>query len=1384
MITHSRSQRLCLVIALVTGGLLLTSAQLPAQQSVETDEFSETVQQLLLDLHPEMGITTPYPDLPPRDNVYRTQGPIWGAYDPPGASLLLMFMRRRLTPGQVPVVYNVGQDEVQTYQATMAGTVLVTMGPHVDAPFPVELTGPVETIALDKADQTTGTFSTEIVSMNLSGDVALPEGNMPILVRESPTLASSGQTDITDLGDGTYHIDSFFDVFTELSVDGGASWNPTLSIGLEDLAPPPELVAVVGASTWEVTFENDFGKAIDDNSNGLDEVETQIVAMTLTGNSSLGPVQVAVRGVDPPYSSTGQIEELVDNNPSILDVDPFAPGDAHSFFDVWEQISITGATLVTEAPLPVETTINDKPPASGERFVTPCVMELELVDSETSIGSGMFVLHKFYQPAPTIEYDQFDQTMAVVILQGGPLGQDPVPVVMSGPSEVHVYFEGPTDGDAIDDDMNGLDEVPAQLVSMTLSNGTAQLGIRSPSKSPFAASVGFIEEQVNGTPGLLELAPFAAGTADSFFDVYFEITVPSVGTLHNETAVRMEAEIEEKPPLDRYRFTAPSESDAPMLYLDNGTPTGIRVLSVIHATTAIETDTYAKTVQQLLLQVGYSGVETDDPTLPPTNAVITHTSDVYGTYAGPGLSLILSGARQRVLAPPQIETIGDDEMQTFDTGLCGTLTPTDGTYAGERLPMYLTGPVQTIASLKALSTTGTFDTEIVAMSLSGEATLPDGGSLPVLVRESPTLASSGQTTISDLGGGLYHIDSFFDVFTELSVDGGNSWISASEVVRVTTVPPPELVPLVGPAMVAVLFEGVTEGDAADDSGNSRDEVETEIVSLNLLGYSPQFGPVMEKTRPFTPTLGEIEEQTDNTPGTLDVDPFAPGNASSFFDLWAEITLSGTRRYTLVPLTIVTVINHKPPKNGERYITTATPEAELVDAVSGNPSGVIVVGKTFQPSPTTEHDVYTNAQGSIILNGGPFSVPTGFDLSGSAQVDVFFEGPVEGDAIDDDYNGVDEVVTELVSLDLTGGGMSLRLRDSQASPFTKNLGFLADAVNNTPGKLDVQPFKPGSVDSFFDVFFEIEFPDATVLHNEQPLRIRGTFSSKPFPTGDDFVGDGPIPLYDENNQPTGIMFEFDRFCPDVALDFGDAPDPPYPTTLANNGASHVIVPGLYLGLGVDGEPDGQPSADASGDDLDVDAGNPPPNWDDEDGITFPSNLVAGQSAPVNILAVSTSGTAVLNAWLDFDANGSWTDTGEQIITDMTVTNGLNTASITVPATPALGPTFARFRLSLQSGIGPDGPVASGEVEDYEVPLYQPAPAGAIAITNANTAGSSNAVIYWSAEAGVIYQLQENLDLLTAAWSNVGPPVVGPANIQIDPGSISNQVFYRIIAPWTQ
>lgn len=175
----------------------------------------------------------------------------------------------------------------------------------------------------------------------------------------------------------------------------------------------------------------------------------------------------------------------------------------------------------------------------------------------------------------------------------------------------------------------------------------------------------------------------------------------------------------------------------------------------------------------------------------------------------------------------------------------------------------------------------------------------------------------------------------------------------------------------------------------------------------------------------------------------------------------------------------------------------------------------------------------------------------------------------------------------------------------------------------------------------------------------------------------------------------LAFELTTTGPVEQIDWGDAPDPTYPTLAANSGASHVVVPGLLLGNLIDAEPDGQPTFDAMGDDNN--------NLPDEDGVVFNQPLIPGQLVAVTVnAAIPSAASAYLNAWIDFDANGSWADPGEQIAVDVPVNNGPNFITFTVPPTsPPGAQTYARFRLSTIPGLSYMGAAPDGEVEDYQV-----------------------------------------------------------------------------------
>jgi hypothetical protein len=169
-----------------------------------------------------------------------------------------------------------------------------------------------------------------------------------------------------------------------------------------------------------------------------------------------------------------------------------------------------------------------------------------------------------------------------------------------------------------------------------------------------------------------------------------------------------------------------------------------------------------------------------------------------------------------------------------------------------------------------------------------------------------------------------------------------------------------------------------------------------------------------------------------------------------------------------------------------------------------------------------------------------------------------------------------------------------------------------------------------------------------------------------------------------------------------LDWGDAPDQPYPTLLVNNGANHVIVPGIQMGTFIDPEMDGQPLPNAQGDDLTAS--------DDADGVLFTSWILAGQLATL-VVTVTTPG--MLNAWIDFNKDGDWMDSGEQIFTNMFLLPGKNFLSFIVPGFIVPSLTYARFRFSTSGNLLPTGMAPDGEVEDYQL-MMGPPPTGNVYI----------------------------------------------------------------------
>jgi len=167
----------------------------------------------------------------------------------------------------------------------------------------------------------------------------------------------------------------------------------------------------------------------------------------------------------------------------------------------------------------------------------------------------------------------------------------------------------------------------------------------------------------------------------------------------------------------------------------------------------------------------------------------------------------------------------------------------------------------------------------------------------------------------------------------------------------------------------------------------------------------------------------------------------------------------------------------------------------------------------------------------------------------------------------------------------------------------------------------------------------------------------------------------------------------------ARDYGDAPLG-YPVTSSENGPSHGIVDGLFLGASVDRELDGTHSAGANFDDLNGVLQIDGTVRDDEDGVRLLSPLAADATAQVEVTATNNTGApAFLQGWIDFNRDDDFNDPGEHILINRQLANGPQVLEIEVPPSATPGEVVARFRYSNSSGLTPVGPADSGEVEDY-------------------------------------------------------------------------------------
>ena len=601
-------------------------------------------------------------------------------------------------------------------------------------------------------------FDTEMLALSVSGGT-LPGG---VMIRESPTLPSKGRalcaSRLMEHEGIFYKIDSFFDVFTELSLDGGATWLPadqacnlSLHAGTTGVFNPSHWQLLVASSRAadpsfelhfegsdatisEVTFERPVsvgpGGTVPPPAAGETLKRQCLFNLGLKGRTAAGETPQSHRmkvelGWACQRDESASTDSVLNTEITSLNVaggslpsgmmlreSPSLPSrgqttlrsvpggyQIHSFFDIFTELSLDG----------------------GQTWHPACSsLRMETVDASTARRFG--IGNK--DPLPPVGFSSIDQGPP----PRSPSGDKPTNVQFASMIDSMVNFVDDRDliglrnydvtlqyslGDTAvynraaaplhfgyslsllgDIDGDGRSVHEIEVTAFDIQGGTLPAGMRL-RESPTLPSKGRCER----TP-----QPDGSASVVSFFDVFTEISRDNGATWE---------------PVDLpLHFVQQDRSVSVLDHSDQFCPQGVHVQRT--PIRCADGSCAASTLE-------FSSPPEDLPTAPGGNRVYPKQ----GFWSSSELS--------RPGAPSGPAS----------------------------------GPVTAMIQLTLTDTIGAtryFDAEVMDLTLGGTAA-PAGFRL----RESPTRQSLGKYTVTDVGDGNYRISSFFDIFTELSFDGGQTW---------------------------------------------------------------------------------------------------------------------------------------------------------------------------------------------------------------------------------------------------------------------------------------------------------------------------------------------------------------------------------------------------------------------------------------------------------------------------------------------------------------------------------------------------------------------------------------------------------------------------------
>ncbi len=645
------------------------------------------------------------------------------------------------------------------------------------------------------------TILTELTQLDIFG------GNLPpgVRLRISPTRPSRGQATVRRVGGG-FELSSFFDIWTQLSLDNGATWHDAKtdqrvqldSRGLENFSRSGNLtpdnsayVSAPDAPSIRYSFDTSIFATYDVATR--DYVHYQLGAhpsppppggsnvytsggiadflVSVNGGGSFVPVranaQTTVRmthsadvhGPQPvPWvtqifdTEMLQLDISGGNLPNGLRirVSPTRPARGQatveqvdggyrvsSFFDLWTDMSLDGGQTWVPSINPQRVSLNARAPET----------KLPLPDL-TPANSAYVSLPN----APAIIYP--GNIITRNYIHGRLLPHPPPPPLGSNllyTTPGQAVFEVSTDGG------NSFTVMVAQASTTVRMNHVADLPLPPPSDTP----VMFFETE------MLQLDIFG-GNLPSGVRLRVSPTLPSRG----QATLRRMPPLTGTPPPPIWDVASSFFDIFTEISLNNG-----------------QTWMPAVNAQRIVLDGRAPESLHPTPVLPPPGVS-------YNTILGAlplryANGLITRNYRHRLLTntitPPPLgagqtySALGTEIL--FDYSANGGLN-----FQSARA---LANVSLLITHSEDAGGIQHYDTEMLSLTFTG-GDLPPG----VSFRESPTRRSTGQTTIRQIQsptGPLRHgISSFFDIWTDVSLDGGQTWSSADSAAHVVAVGPPVL----------------------------------------------------------------------------------------------------------------------------------------------------------------------------------------------------------------------------------------------------------------------------------------------------------------------------------------------------------------------------------------------------------------------------------------------------------------------------------------------------------------------------------------------------------------------------------------------------------------